>query len=177
MKISIRTTIDRPAAEVWDVVGRRFGDASLWASSIDLSRAVGAPTLSGAPSEARECQVAVPGAGRLVEQLVDFDEEAMILTYALAGGMERIARSARNTWQVVATGDGRCELRIDAEFELTGLGRGLAPLIRPYLTTVSRRNADDLRVYVETGRPSARKQRRQARSEDTAPRSSRDVSS
>lgn len=162
MRIATTTTIDRPAHEIWSLVGHRFADASAWASSIDTSRAVAEPKLAGAPCGARECRVAVPGADRLVEKLVAYDTASMSLTYVLAEGMQQVARSARNTWSVTPLSETRSELRIDAEVDLAPTGRIIAPVLRPYLVAMGRRNADDLKVYVETGAPSQRKQRQQS---------------
>lgn len=162
MRITTTTTIDRPAHEVWDLVGRRFAGASVWASSIDTSRAVAGAQPTGEPSGARECRVAVPGADRLVEELVAYDDASMSLAYVVVEGMHRVARSARNTWIVIPLSDERSELRIDAEVDLSLTGLALAPVLRPYLAATGRHNADDLKVYVETGAPSHRKQRQQS---------------
>ncbi|GAB3257872.1 hypothetical protein GCM10027448_28020 [Nocardioides dilutus] len=159
MRISTSTTIERPAADVWDLLGRRFGEASTWASSISASRAVGEPTIAGAPCDERECRVSVPGADRLVEELVAYDDTAMTLTYRLAEGMQQVAVSAHNTWSVVPLGESRSQLRIEAEVDLAPAGRVLGFVLRPYLSALGRRNADDFKTYVETGRPSERKRR------------------
>ncbi len=162
MRITYTTAISRPAHEVWDLVGPRFADASVWASSVDISRAVGTPKLAGAPSGARECRVAVPGADLLVEELVDYDDLAMSLTYFVADGMQQVARSARNTWSVIPLSSEESELRIDAEVDLSPTGRILSPVLWPFLVATVRRNADDLTVYAQTGVPSFRKQRQQS---------------
>lgn len=162
MRTTTTTTIERPAHEVWELVGHRFADASVWASSIDTSHAVGGPTLAGAPSGARECSLAVPGADLLVEELVTYDDASMSLTYVVAEGMQQVARSARNTWSVTPLSEKVSELRIDAEVDLSRTGRTLVAVLRPYLAAMGRRNANDLKVYVETGVPSYRKQRQQS---------------
>ena len=161
MRISTSTTIERPASDVWDLLGRRFGEASTWASSISASRAVGEPTIAGAPCGRRECRVAVPGADQLVEELVAYDDAAMTLTYRLAEGMQRVAGSAHNTWSVVPLGETTSQLRIEAEVDLAPTGRVLGFVLRPYLSAMGRRNADDFKTYVETGRPSERKRRQE----------------
>ncbi len=161
MRISTSTTIERPASDVWDLLGRRFGEASTWASSISASQTVGDPSIAGAPCERRECRVAVPGAEHLVEELVAYDDAAMTLTYRLAEGMQQVARSAHNTWSVVALGETTSQLRIEAEVDLVPTGRALGLVLRPYLSAMGRRNADDFKTYVETGRPSERKRRQE----------------
>ncbi len=162
MRISTSTTIERPAADVWDLLGRRFGEASTWASSISASQAIGEPTIVGAPCERRECRVAVPGAKHLAEELVAYDDDAMTLTYRLAEGMRQIALSAYNTWSVVPLGENTSQLRIEAEVDLAPTGRALGFVLRPYLSAMGRRNADDFKTYVETGWPSERKRRQEA---------------
>ena len=162
MRISTSTTIERPASDVWDLLGRRFGEASTWASSISASQAVGEPSIAGAPCGRRECRVAVPGAEHLVEELVAYDDASMTLTYRLAEGMQRVARSAHNTWSVVPLGENASQLRIEAVVDLAPTGRALGFGLRPYLSAMGRRNADDFKTYVETGRPSARKLRQEA---------------
>ena len=154
--------IERSASDVWDVLGRRFGDASTWASSISASQAVGEPTIDGAPCASRECRVAVPGTDRLVEELVAYDDASMTLTYRLAKGMQQVARAAHNTWSVLPLGETTSQLRIEAEVDFAPIGRALGHVLRPYLSAMGRRNADDFKTYVETGRPSERKRRQEA---------------
>lgn len=159
MRISTSTIIQRPASDVWDLLGRRFGEASTWASSISASQAVGEPTIVDAPCGRRECRVAVRGADRLVEELVAYDDAAMTLTYRLAEGMQQVARSAHNTWSVVRLAETTSELRIEAEVALVPTRRAVGLVLRPYLSAMGRRNADDFKTYVETGWPSERKRR------------------
>jgi hypothetical protein len=45
---------------------------------------------------------------------------------------------------------------------LAPTGRALGLVLRPYLSAMGRRNADDFKTYVETGRPSQRKRRQEA---------------
>ncbi len=161
MRITTKTTIERPAAEVWQLLGPGFGQAAVWASSIEDSRVVGKAQLAGAPGRARECRVAVPGVERLVEELTAYDDASMSLTYVLADGMQQVARSARNTWRVIPVGADSAELRIEAEVDLNPVGCALSLVLRPYLLAMGQRNADDFRAYAETGVPSVRKRRQQ----------------
>ena len=86
----------------------------------------------------------------------------MTLTYRLAEGMQQVALSAHNTWSVVPLGETTSQLRIEAEVDLASTGRALVLVLRPYLSAMGRRNADDFKTYVETGRPSERKRRQEA---------------
>ena len=160
MRISTSTTIERPASDVWDLLGRRFGEASTWASSISASQAVGEPTIAGDRAGGASAGSPYP-ADHLVEELVAYDDAAMTLTYRLAEGMQQVARSAHNTWSVVPLGETTSQLRIEAEVDLAPTGRALGFVLRPYLSAMGRRNADDFKTYVETGRPSERKRRQE----------------
>ena len=103
----------------------------------------------------------MPGADQLVEELVAYDDTAMTLTYRLAEGMRRVAVSVHNTWSVVPLGETTSQLRIEAEVDLAPTGRVLGLVLRPYLSAMGRRNAEDFKAYVETGRPSERKRRQE----------------
>lgn len=164
MRITTTVTINRPADDVWRVVGPGFAEAATWASSIDESIAVAPPQDAplGAPCAGRVCHVSSRGADRLEERLEAYDDDARSLTYRVARGMERVASVAQSTWSVTPLGAGQSTLSITLALRPTRLGRALAPVLRRYLAATSRHNGDDLRVFVETGVPSARKQRQLA---------------
>ena len=162
MRITTNTRIDALPADVWRVVGPGFAHASRWASSTSTSVGVGLPSLANAPCSARQCKVTAPGAERLVEELIAYDADATTLTYAVTSGMDRVARATRVTWTVIGREVKESELRIEMDLDLSPLGRAIGPILRRYLARASRRNGDDLRVFIETGRPGRRKQRQQA---------------
>ena len=89
MRIGTSTIIERRASDVWDLLGRRFGEASTWASSISASQAVGEPTITGAP-----CGGLAPVAWTLVVEWVSADRLIGIRDPDPAMPMDRLIRAA-----------------------------------------------------------------------------------
>ena len=165
MRIQQSIDIAAPADVAWDVVGHRFAEVSAWASAIPASQLVGEATTSGAPGDGRACSVATPGFEHIVEQLTAYDGDRMQLTYRAASGMPSSVTHAENTWRVEALGAGRSRVTMDAVVRARGAGRLAGPILSVVLRRLGRVTLDDLRVYVETGRPSARKARSTAGAE------------
>ncbi|MDT0167120.1 SRPBCC family protein [Actinotalea sp. AC32] len=170
MRITRTRQIDAPAHEVWRVVGPGFADVGTWASEVLHSVPVrsAAPrgaALRGAPCDGRACSVATPGFDAVREDLLDYDDERMSLTYRAGSGMPRVVREARNTWSVAPLAPGRCVASMTAEVELAGAGRLAGPVL-VYLThRLGRRTLADLDHHVTTGRPSPRRRRSERRRE------------
>jgi Polyketide cyclase / dehydrase and lipid transport len=172
-ELSTEFVVAAPAGAVWDVIGRRFHRIGEWATAIPASTALPPGTVTtqavtplpvaqiigGAPVAGRVCTTGVRLVPRVTETLVAYDEANRTLTYA-ASGMPAFVASARNAWTVTPLDERRCRVTLQARFVTGGLlghlGRW-AILIQVGRT--SRYLADDLRHYVETGRPSPRKQR------------------
>src|SRR3954470_12814116 len=150
-ELSTEFDVAAPADAVWEVVGRRFDRIGEWATAVRTSTAVPA---------GRVCTTGVRLVPRVTETLVAYDETNRTLTYE-ASGMPAFVTLARNTWTVMALDDRRCRVTLKARFDTRGLlgllGRWV---ILAQVGRTSRYLAEDLRHYVETGRPSPRKQRR-----------------
>jgi hypothetical protein len=98
------------------------------------------------------------------ETIVAYDEAGRTLTYAGAG-LPRFVREARNEWSVIPLDDQRARVRVEAIIEMRGIvGLLLAVPFRLWATRVGTKTLDDLKHYVELGRPSARKERQLASS-------------
>jgi len=150
--------VTAPADAVWDVVGRRFDRIGAWATAVPASAALPAQP-GGPPVAGRVCTTGVRLVPRVTETLVAYDEANRTLTYE-GSGLPRFVTRARNTWTVTPVGDGWCRVTMRARFDTRGLlGRLGRSVILAQTWRTSRYLADDLRRYVETGRPSPRKQR------------------
>jgi hypothetical protein len=175
-----------PADAVWDVIGRRFDRIGDWATAIPASTAL-PPTagtaatqvlahlaagqrIDGAPFAGRVCTTGVRLVPRVTETLVAYDETNRTLTYE-ASGMPAFVTTARNTWTVTPLDERRCRVTLRARFVTRGLlGHIGRRAILAQVGRTSRYLADDLRHYVETGRPSPRKQRQLRRAARRAAR-------
>ena len=135
MQVSQRVHVIRTAEEVWDIVGRRFGEVATWASAVASSRPIDGAGPGRAPCPGRACTVAVSGFGELTEELTAYDDRARTLTCRATSGMPGFVREARNTWTVEEGSADSSVFAMRAEVELSPLGRargpGPAPVPRP----------------------------------------------
>ncbi|GGB94872.1 SRPBCC family protein [Cellulomonas carbonis] len=173
MRITRTRQIDAPADAVWRVVGPGFADVGAWASEVVRSAAVqsvGRPDAvpRGAPCAGRACSVTTPGFDGVREELLDYDDERMSLTYRAGGGTPGVVREARSTWSVTRLGPDRCLASMTTQVELAGAGRLAGPVLAYLTHRLGRRTLADLDHHVTTGRPSPRK-RRAGRRRGTGP--------
>jgi Polyketide cyclase / dehydrase and lipid transport len=174
-----------PADAVWNVIGRRFDRIGEWATAIPASTALppsagtaaqavthlaAGQIIGSAPVAGRVCTTGVRLVPQVTETLVAYDETNRTLTYE-ASGLPAFVTTARNTWTVIALDDRRCRVTLRARFVTRGLLGHLGRwAILAQVGRTSRYLAEDLRRYVETGRPSPRKQRQLRRAARRAAR-------
>jgi hypothetical protein len=182
--LSMEFVVAAPADAVWEVIGHRFDRIGEWATAIPASTALlppaGADTgqavtrlpvgqiIGGAPLAGRICTTGLRLVPRVTETLVAYDEANRTLTYE-ASGMPAFVTTARNTWTVTPLDERRCRVTLHARFVTRGLLGHLGRwAILAQIGRTSRCLANDLRHYVETGRPSPRKQRQLRRQDQHA---------
>ena len=162
MKVSSETIIEASADRVWEVVGHQFARIGEWATAIPASRPKSqAPGPVAAPVAGRVCETGLPIVPLVEERIVAYDEAGRTLTYTGAG-LPRLVKEARNRWTVTAVDDQRAHVRVEATIELRAVGRLLAVPFRLWSARVGANTLDDLKHYVEVGRPSRAKQRQLA---------------
>lgn len=162
---SASIVIDAPADTVWRVIAHEFDRIGDWATAIPASTACPVPQpATGAPVPGRACHTGIALVPQVTETVVAFDEAGRSLTYQATGGLPSFVTLARNRWHVTAEGPGRARATFDAELRVRGpLGRLLRWLLLVRVGRSGRLLLDDLKNYVEHGRPSLRKQRQLAR--------------
>jgi len=176
LKASGEITVEAPAEEVWEVLARQFSRIGDWATAVPASWAnPEAQVRTDAPEAGRVCKTGVPMIPRIEDTIVAYDDAARTLTYE-AAGMPTFVGTAQNSWQVTAVDERRALARFDGVMETRGIvGRLLGLFLRVRLARESRRLLDDLKHFVETGRPSPRKQRQLGRSEPEEMTTGRDA--
>ena len=164
MKLSSETVIEASADRVWEIVGHQFARIGEWAAAIPASLAnPPAAAVAGAPVAGRVCETGTRMFPHVDETIVSYDEAGRTLAYA-GTGLPAFVGEARNQWSVVPLDEHRARVRVDAVITMRGVvGRLLAVPLRAWLAREGTKTLDDLKHYVEQGRPSARKQRRLAR--------------
>jgi hypothetical protein len=176
-ELSVDLIIAAPGDRVWAVIGPGFVRIGDWATTIPASTALAdrpgqaphpdtGPALAtaafDAPITGRVCETGIRLVPQVTEHLIAYDDGARTLTYR-AEGMPAFVTLARNTWTVTPLDPGRCRVSLRARFDTRGLlgllGRWV---ILAQTRRTSRHLTDDLRVFVQTGRPSPHKQRQLA---------------
>ena len=161
MHVQIRRqmTINAPAEEVWRVLAHEFDRIGQWASVIPTSTAtadVAAP--EGAPVGGRVCSNSVPGFDDIQEDFTYYDEEAKRFSYRATKGTPSFFKLAENNWSVRSLGPNESLVEARGEMELSLFpGLFLVPLLKCQMDRMVEQAAEELKYYVEQGRPHPRK--------------------
>jgi hypothetical protein len=158
MELRNEIIILAPAERVWQVLGERFMHVSEWAAPITASCPVG-PAEPGV-GVTRSCNIAPFGpvkAGVVEERLTRFDREAMAFEYEALRGMPSFVGRAVNRWSVSRIDDQRSRLHIHATLSLSGPMALLGCLVKWEMQAGGAKVAEELKYFVENGRPHPRK--------------------
>ena len=157
MDVHIETPINAPAERVWGILAHDFANVAHWAAGVKWSEAA---TADEAPADFDLAPTApIPGrttdAGLVLKEFFTaFDDDGMQFTFR-AAGLPRIIRLSQNTSTVVPTGAETSTVVFDIHMELVGPFALLAPVLKRRLAKGLAPVQHDLKVYAETGQPSA----------------------
>ncbi|MEO0475832.1 MAG: SRPBCC family protein, partial [Planctomycetota bacterium] len=103
MKLQRSIKINASPDEVWNILGPRFGDADVWASSVNHSAAhTDGDRPAGAPCSGRICQTEL---GPFRESIIVYDEHRRIVKYEASGEkMPFFVKCLVNQWAVTGSG-------------------------------------------------------------------------
>ena len=160
MNIKKEILVNKPIDQVWEVLGKQFGDAYKWASGLDHSEGLGSPKLEGAPCSQRTCQTSF---GKITEAVRTYDDSQYELEYEVIKGFPGFIDTAINNWQLKPVGN-KTKVLIDFNMTTKGvMGIFMGPLMKLQMNKVITNVLDDFRQYVETGKQSARKAKETAK--------------
>ncbi len=96
--------------------------------------------------------------GVVKQRMTSFDEEARSFSYLGYEGLPAIVREGGNAWSVRDIGGGKTEVSMQLKFDLHPIAEALMGwMMKRSMTKAGEGVLDDLKVYLETGRVSARK--------------------
>jgi len=168
-----QVVINAPLEAVWHVLAERFESVDEWSSGVPRSRAanvsettpsetdVSVTALSeveGAPVPGRVCESDWRMFDEVIETIVEYGEDPYFFKYT-ASGTPAWMGVASNKWHVEAIDDETTLVYFEPAIEpASRVGKVMVPLFIRFARKLATDTLDDLKVYVETGRPSQRKQ-------------------
>ena len=154
MKFSKQIIVNAPAEKVWNVLGRDFANVGNWATLVAHSEVnTAAPVVNNSPVGGRLCNTSI---GKVSEEFTAYDDQNM--SFSFKGVItSKLFTNVISTNKVVAIDENTSEVTVTPHVELTFLGTLMYPIIKMQLNKVVRGSLDDLKYYVENGKPSPAK--------------------
>jgi len=148
MEIKKRVKINASADKVWDVLWNNYGQVCNWASTVNHSDI---REVKGNKNGGRTCHSAW---GQISEIVKNVDEKNKSYTY-YADGLPSMMKSAVNSWKVVSLSDGTSEVQMDLKIEIAPIQKALMGwMIVPKMKKDIQQTVDDLKYFIEEGKPS-----------------------
>jgi hypothetical protein len=157
MKTHNEIIIEASAERVWSAVGDRFMEMGEWAAPVTSSCPIG--TREPGVGAVRLCSHAAVGpikGGVVKERLTRFEPAEMLLEYEAVEGLPGFIARASNVWRVERVDDQRCHVSVRSTVTLRALGKVFACPIQWQLEVVGARVTEELKFFVEQGRPHPR---------------------
>lgn len=154
MKFSKQVTINAPAQKVWDVLGRDFANIGVWSRSVAHSAPnAEAARVNNSPVGGRVCNTSF---GDVSEEFTAYDDDKMSLSFK--GVFDsKMFKSLISTNELTQVDENTTTVMITPQIELTFIGTLMSPMIKMQLNKVINQILDDLKYYVENGKPSPEK--------------------
>ena len=155
MQVKAETIINKPVAEVWEVMGNQYADVHLWSSNFSSSEAGGAPTLPGLDFAHRKTTTE---RGETIQVLDAFEPANHSLAYHISKGIPEVGESASAVWSLEAVDEQSTRVTMDYAMPLKPfVNEEMAQKIQAGLTMATDQLAEELKHYLETGTPHPRK--------------------
>ena len=157
LDLKFKRKINKPIEEVWRVVVDEFHNAHEWATGTPRCR-------KGEASEDFD-RVCETESGRLMDKITKIDSENHVLEFSVTG-LPFFVRSVVSTWTLNPVSNTETELTMGPRIEVMPvIGTILQIPMKSALKKLYPGLLDDLAIYVETGKASARKQEEQRKLE------------
>jgi len=151
MKIKVELKIKKTIQEVWEVMGNQFGYADKWTSNFKTSKPGGEAKFNGLDYSLRDTTT---DRGNTIQELTAFDPNKYTLSYIISKGAPEIARMAGAKWSLVSETENSTMVTMDFIMEpKMPLNTEMETKIKMGLTTSVKELAEELKFYLETGKP------------------------
>ena len=151
------TVINAPIDQVWTISADEFQNIDRWDGNVKSSSVTG--TAQGqAPVGGRVC--AMYNGRETVESLVEYDAAQRSFTYEITKGLPGFVVSARNVWSHETLAGDRTRLTMRVVMQVKGIiGTVMSGPMKSQMGKVLENAQEELKHFVETGKPHSRKAR------------------
>ena len=150
MEIKVQVTINKPIADVWEVMGNQFGHAHLWSSNFQSSKPGGEAKFKGIDYSYRD--TTTPN-GNTIQELTEFDAKNFSLSYEIKTGRPEIARFVSSHWYLEESAEGIIVYMDSVMEPKMELPAEMAEKIQLGLMASFNQLANELKYYLENGVP------------------------
>ncbi len=148
--LKFKEVINKPIDDVWKVVAVEFAEADKWAYGSANCR-------KGEEHEDFD-RIVETESGTLRDTITIFDEEKYILEFSVKG-LPFFVRSVVSTWTLKKVEDNKTEITLGPRIRVMPvIGSILQFPMKRALNKLYPGLVEDLKIYIETGYPSLRKQ-------------------
>lgn len=157
LDLKFKRKINKPIEEVWRFVIDEFSNAHEWATGTPHCR-------KGEASEDFD-RVCDTESGRLMDTITKIDNENHVLEFSVKG-LPFFVRRVVSSWKLHKISNTQTEITLGPRIEVMPvIGTILQIPMKSALKKIYPGLLDDLAIFVETGKPSARKQEEQRKLE------------
>lgn len=149
--LKFKRIINKPIEEVWKCVFDDFTNAHLWATGTPTCR-------KGEPNEGFD-RVCDTETGRLMDTITQVDKENFMFEFSVKG-LPFFVRSVVSTWKLRKISATQTEIVLGPRIKVKlGIGTIAQIPMKYAFKKLYPGLLDDLATYIETGKPSLRKQK------------------
>jgi len=161
VKMSKPVTINVSADALWEIIGPGFADAGKWSTAVDHSAGHGDGKFDGASCDTRSCDLSAKGFDSVNEKITEYDASNKTMAFDVIDGTPGFVTYLNNRTVVTDLGNGKSKAELQITMRMKPfMGWLLGGMLKKNLNNLLDSALEDLKVFAETGMPSARKQAR-----------------
>ena len=154
MEFTKQVSVNASAEKVWDVIGRDFANIGVWSTAVSHSVANNevAP-VNNSPVGGRVCDTSF---GKISEEFTAYDDNKK--TFSFKGVFDsKMFKSVISTTELTSIDENTTVVKMTPDIKLSFIGTLMSPIIKIQLSKTLDQLLDDLKYYVENGKPSPKK--------------------
>lgn len=149
-------TINAPVQGVWQVLAEDFAAIGKWSSGVDYSEGSG-EGINGSKHTERACKISAMGFSDTKERILQYDKNRT-LRYSLYHGLPGFVISAENTWTLEELDSHTTRVIGQTKMYVKGvMGFVFRGMMRNNLNRVLAEMAEEVKYYIEYGKPHPQK--------------------